>query len=224
MRALFAIVLLYAAMTGFAGANPIAVDVGEPLALIAESVEIAVEENQSVVSGTYSFRRVENGWPYQPGERITIKVPIIVHGPQSFASLKSSTAVSLSLGRQVFHPLRMSVDSPLYDLPSGWQLRYAEFEIPHRALRGVFTVAIRYVQPHLPGRLAPYYPIHPPERWAGRSFVCYSAAERASLALVSRGQSVIEAGPTHISIQPQHHKLILVRVNKSPDHAKERSQ
>ena len=215
MRALFAIVLLHAGMTGFAGANPVVVEVGEPLAMIAESVEIAVGESQSVVSGTYSFRRVDNGWPYQPGDSLTIKVPIIVHGAQNLASFKSSTSVSLAFKGQVFRPSAMSADSTLYDLPSGWQLRSAEFEIPHRALRGVFTVAIRYVQPHLPGRLAPYYPIHPPERWAGKSFVRYSAAGRASLTLFSRGQSVIESGPSRISIQPQHHKLILVRVNKS---------
>jgi hypothetical protein len=202
-------------MTGLALANPIVVDVGEPLALIAESVDIAVHENQSVVSGKYTFRRVDNGWPYQPGDSLTIKVPIIVHGPQTLASLKSSTAVSLSFGRQAFPPLRTSVESPLYDLPSGWQLRFVEFEIPHRALRGVFTLAIRYVQPHLPGRLAPYYPIHPPERWAPKSVVRYSVAGRGSLVLFSKGQSVFEAERTRISIQPQHHKLILVRVNKS---------
>ena len=213
MRTLFAIVLLHG-MAVFAGANPIVVDVGEPLAMIAESVEITVEENQSVVSGTYSFRRVENGWPYQPGQSITIKVPIIVHGLQSLASFKSSTAVSLAFRRQVFRPSGMSVESPFYDVPSGWKLRYAEFEIPHRALRGVFTVAIRYVQPHLPGRLAPYYPIHPPERWAPSSSVRYSVEKPGSLVLFSKGESVIEVDRTHISIRPQHHKLILVRVNK----------
>jgi hypothetical protein len=214
MRLPFAIALLNAGITGFAIANPIAIDFGEPIALIAESVNIAVHESQSVVSGTYTFRQVENGWPEQPDDRITIKVPIILPGPQSFASLKTSTAVSLRLGRQVFRPVRMSVDSPLYDLPSGWKLRYAEFEIPHRPLRKIFTFGVRYIQPHLPGRLAPYYPIHPPERWAPSSSVRYSVRGSASLVLFSKGERVIEADRTHISIQPQHHKLILVRVNK----------
>jgi hypothetical protein len=215
VRLLFTIALLEASTIGFAVANPIAIDCGEPIALIAESVNIAIHESQSVVSGAYSFRQVSDGCPHQPDDPITIKMPIIVQGPQSFASLKSSTAVSLTIGRRVFHPSRASVDSPLYDLPSGWKLYYLEFEIPRRALRSVFTAAVRYIQPHLPGSVAPYYPIHPPERWAPRSIVRYSVAEPASLALVSKGEMVVEAQRTRISVQPQHHKLILVRVNKT---------
>lgn len=214
MRLLFTIALLEASTIGFAVANPIAIDLGEPISLIAESVDIAIHESQSIVSGTYSFRQV-HGRLFAPGDGILIHVPIIVHGPQSFASLKSSTAASLSIGRRVFHPSQASVDSPLYDLPSGWKLYYLKFEIPRRAVRSVFTLAIRYIQPHLPGNVVPYYPIHPPERWAQRSIVRYSVAEPASLALDSKGEKIIEAQRTRISVQPQHHKLILVRVNKT---------
>jgi hypothetical protein len=214
VRLLFTIALLEASTIGFAVANPIAIDLGEPLSLIAESVDIAIHESQSVVSGTYSFRQVQ-GRLVAPDEGILIQVPIIVHGPQNFASLKSSTAVSLSIGRRVFHPLRASVASPLYDLPAGWKLYYWEFEIPRPAVRSVFTLAIRYIQPSLPGNIVPYYPIHPPERWASRSIVRYSVAEPASIALDSKGEKVIEARRTRISVQPQHHKLILVRMNKT---------
>jgi hypothetical protein len=214
VRLLFTIALLEASTIGFAVANPIAIDMGEPISLIAESVDIAIHESQSVVSGTYSFRQV-HGILVAPDDGILIQVPIIVHGPQNFAALKSSTAASLSIGRRVFHPSRASVGSPLYDLPSGWKLYYLEFEIPRPAVRAVFTIAIRYIQPHLPGNVVPYYPIHPPERWAPRSIVRYSVAGPASLALDSKGENVIEAQPTRISVQPQHHKLILVRVNKT---------
>jgi hypothetical protein len=195
-------------------ANPTAIESGEPLALIAESVNIAIHENESVVSGEYSFRQVK-GLLYSPDDPITIRVPIIVRGPQSLASLKSSTAVSLALGGRVFHPLRASADSPLYDLPSGWKLYFLVFDLPRRDLRPVFAVAIRYVQPHLPGRIAPYYPIHPPERWAAASIVRFSIAEPGSITLVSKGESVFEVQRTRIAVQPQHHKLILVRVNKT---------
>ena len=214
MRLLFTIALLEASMIGCAVANPIAIDMGEPIALIAESVDIAIHESQSVVSGTYSFRKV-HGILVAPDDGILIQMPIIVHGPQNFASLKASTAASLSIGRRVFHPSRASVASRLYDLPSGWRLYYLEFEIPRDPVRSVFTLAVRYIQPHLPGNVAPYYPIHPPERWAQRSIVRYSVAEPASLALVSKGAIVIEAQRTRIFVQPQHHKLILVRVNKT---------
>jgi hypothetical protein len=214
VRLLFTIALLGASTIGFAVANPIAIYMGEPLSLIAENVDIAIHESQSVVSGTYSFRQV-HGFLIAPDEGILIHVPIIVYGLQSFASLKSATAGSLSIGRRVFHPSRASVDSPLYDLPSGWKLYYLRFEIPRRAVRDVFTIAIRYIQPHLPGNIVPYYPIHPPERWAPRSIVRYSVAESASLALYSKGEKVIEAQRTRISVQPQHHKLLLVRVNKT---------
>jgi hypothetical protein len=214
MRLLFAIALLEASMIALAGANPIAIDMGEPISLVAESVDIAIHERQSVVSGTYSFRKV-HGILVAPDEGILIQVPIIVHGPQSFASLQSSTAVSLRIGRRVFHPLRASVASPLYDLPSGWRVYYLEFEIPRDPGRSVFTLAVRYIQPHLPGNVAPYYPIHPPERWAPRSIVRYTVTEPGWLALVSKGDIVIEAQRARISVQPQHHKLILVRVNKA---------
>jgi hypothetical protein len=214
VRLLFTIALLEASMIAFAVANPIAIDMGEPISLIAESVDIAIHKSQSVVSGTYSFRKV-HGILVAPDDGILIQVPIIVHGPQNFASLKSSTAVSLSIGRRVFHPSRASVASPLYDLPSGWRLYHLEFEIPRDPVRSVFTLVVRYIQPHLPGDVAPYYPIHPPERWAQRSIVRYTVAEPASLALVSKGETVIEAQRTRISVQPQHHKLILVRVNKT---------
>jgi hypothetical protein len=212
VRLLFTFALLEASMTAFAVANPMAIDMGEPIAMIAESVDIAVHASQSVVSGTYSFRKV-HGILISPDDGILIQVPIIVHGPQSFASLKASTAVSLSIGRRVFRPSRASVASPLYDLPSGWRLYHMEFEIPRDPVHSVFTLAVRYIQPHLPGNVAPYYPIYPPERWAQRSIVRYTVAEPASLALVSKGEIVIEAQRTRISVQPQHHKLILVRVN-----------
>jgi hypothetical protein len=214
MRLLFTIALFEASMIAFAVGNPIAIDMGEPISLIAESVDIVIHENQSVVSGTYSFRKV-HGILVAPDDGILIQVPIIVHGPQSFASLKSSTAVSLRIGRRVFHPLRASGAPPLYDLPSGWRVYYLEFEIPRDPVRSVFTLAVRYIQPHLPGNVAPYYPIHPPERWAPRSIVSYTVTGPASLGLVSRGEIVIEAQRTRISVQPQHHKLILVRVNKT---------
>jgi hypothetical protein len=115
-------------------ANPIAIDLGEPISLIAESVDIAIHENQSVVSGTYSFRKAQ-GQLFAPDDGILIYVPIIVHGPQSFASLKLSTAVSLTIGRRVLHPSRASVASPPYGLPSGWKLYNLVFEIPRRPLR-----------------------------------------------------------------------------------------
>ena len=217
MRLLVILALLATSPIRSAVANPIAIDCGEPIALIAETVNIAIQKGQSVVSGVYSFRQVSGPCPHQPDDSITVRMPIIVQGPQSFASLKSSTAVSLTIGRRVFHPSRASVDSPLYELPSGWRLYYLEFEIPRRAVRSVFTLAVRYIQPHLPGNVAPYYPIHPPERWAPRSIIRYSVAEPASLALVSKGVTVIETQRTRISVQPQHHKLILVRVNE-PNH------
>jgi hypothetical protein len=213
VRLLFTLALLETSMMGFAAANPIFIDCGEPIALIAESVNIDIPESRSVVSGTYSFRQVSGGCPYQPDDPITIKVPVIVRGPQSFGSLRSSTAGSITMGRRVFHPSRASVES-LYDLPSGWNLYYLEFEMPRPALRPVFTIAVRYIQPHLPGSVAPYYPVRPPERWAPKSIVRYSVAEPAVLALVSKGERIIEAQRTRISVQPQHHKLILVRVNK----------
>jgi|GEM_PF-3841103 len=214
MRLLFTLALLEACTMGFAAANPMVIYCGEPITLIAENVDITVHESQSVVSGTYSFRQVSTDCPYWPDDPITIRMPIIVRGPQSLTSLKSSTAISFTMERRVFHPSGAAVDSPLYDLPSGWKLYYLEFKIPRRPIRSAFTLAIRYIQPHLPGNIVPYYPIHPPERWAPKSIVRYSVAEPASLALVSKGQTIIEAQPTRISVQPQHHKLILVRVNK----------
>lgn len=214
MRLLFTLALIEAGAIDFAVANPIAIDLGEPISLIAESVDITIHESQSFVSGVYSFRQVKDRL-YLIDEPITIRVPIIVHGSQSFGPLKSSTAGSLTIGRRVFRPIRASADSPLYDLPSGWKLYYLEFEIPRHVVRPAFTIAIGYNQPHLPGKVSPYYPIHPPERWAPRSIVRYSVAEPASLTLVSKGEQVIEVQPTRISVQPQHHKLILVRMNKS---------
>jgi hypothetical protein len=213
-RFLVALALIEATIIGPVVANPQVYYRGEPIALITENVDIAVGENQSAVSGQYSFRMVTDACPHGEGEPITIRVPIIVHGGQSFAALKSSTAVSIRLGRRGFHPSRASVDSPLYDLPSGWKLCSFDFEIPRPAARSVFTIALRYNQPHLPGNISPYYPIHPPEAWAPKSVIRYSVAEPGSLVLVSKGESVFEARRTRISIQPQHHKLILVRVNK----------
>ncbi len=215
MRLLVILALIGAGTIRSAVANPIAIDCGEPLALIAETVDITVQETKSAVSGVYSFRQVSTGCPQFLDDPITITMPIIVQGPQSFASLKSSTAVSLTIGRRVFHPSGASADSPLHGLPSGWRRYDLEFKIPRPNVRAVFTVAVRYVQPHLPGNVAPYYPIHPPERWAPVSIVRYSVAEPASLSLVSKGEIVIENQRTRLSVQPQHHKLILVRVNKT---------
>jgi hypothetical protein len=212
-RFLVALALIEASIIGSVVANPQVYDCGEPIALIAERVDISVGENQSAVSGQYSFRMVTDACPYGEGEPITIRVPIIVPGGQSFPALKSSTAVSVRLGRRAFHPSRASVDSPLYDLPSGWKLCSFDFEIPRPAARSVFTIALRYNQPHLPGNISPYYPIHPPEAGAPKSVIRYSVAERGSLVLVSKGETVFEVRSTHISIHPQHHKLILVRVN-----------
>src|SRR4051812_10969731 len=213
-RFLATFALIEASIIGSVVANPQVYDCAGPIALIAESVDIAVGENQSAVSGQYSFRMVADACPYGEGEPITIRVPIIVPGGRSFAALKSSTAVSVRLGRHTFHPSTAAIDSPLYDLPSGWKLCSFDFDIPRPAARSVFTIALRYNQPHLPGNISPYYPIHPPEAWAPKSVIRYSVAEPRSLLLVSKGERVFEVERTRISIQPQHHKLILVRVNK----------
>jgi hypothetical protein len=215
LRLLFTLALLETCAVGVAVGNPIAIySVPNSISLIAEEVDIATHENQSVVSGTYGFLLRKGDFPFVD-DQIIIKVPIILHEPQSFGSLKSSTAASLAIGRRVFHPSNASVDSQLRDLPSGWKLYYLEFEIPLRALRPVFNVAIRYHQPHLPGSISPYYPIHPPDRSGSKSIVRYLAAEPASLTLVSKGDRVIEAQRTRIAVEPEHHKLILVRVNKT---------
>jgi hypothetical protein len=215
MRLLFTLALLEACAVGSAVANPIAIDsIPNSISLIAESVDIATHESWSVVSGTYAFLLRKGDFPFVD-DQIVIKVPIILRGPQSFGSLKSSTATSLTIGRRAFHPVRASVDSQLPDLPSGWKLYYLEFEIPLRALRPVFNVAIRYNQPHLPGSISPYYPIHPPDRSGSKSIVRFLAAEPASLTLVSKGNRVIESQRTRIAVEPEHHKLILVRVNKT---------
>lgn len=212
VRLFVSLVLLEAGAIRLAWANPILLQCGEPVALIAEDVQIAVEENQSIVSGSYTFRELDDNCPRLKDMSDTVKIPIIVQNRGNLASLKTSTAVSLTLGGRVFRPARVSVDPPLYDLPSGWRLYYFEFDLPRRPVRSVFAFAVRYVQPHLPGNLAPYYPIHPPERWAPKSVVRYSVAEPASLALFSKGETVGETQPTRISVHPQHHELILVRV------------
>lgn len=219
VRLLVSLALLEAGAGRFALANPILLQCGEPVGLIAEDVQIAVEENQSIVSGSYAFRELDDGCPRLKDMSDTVKIPIIVQNRGNLASLKTSTAVSLTLGGRVFRPARASVDPPLYDLPSGWRLYYFEFDLPRRPVRSVFTLTVRYVQPHLPGNLAPYYPIHPPERWAPKSVVRYSVVDPASLTLFSKGETVDETQPTHISVHPQHHKLILVRVNR-PDPTK----
>jgi hypothetical protein len=214
-RFLVAFALIEVTIVRSVVANPQIYECADPIGLIAESVDIAVGENQSAVSGQYSFRMVTDACPYGEGEPITVSVPIIVHGGRSFAALKSLTAASLQMGRRTFQPSRASLDSPLYDLPSGWKLCYFEFQIPRPPARSVFTIGLRYNQPHLPGNIAPYYPIRPPEQWAPKSVVRYSVAEPGSLVLVSKGERVFEAQRTRIAIQPQHHKLILVRLNKS---------
>lgn len=221
VRLFVSLVILETGAIRLTWANPIALQCGEPVGLIAEDVRIAVQENQSIVSGSYSFRVVEDGCPRLRDEPDIIEVPVIVPQQRSFASLKASTAVSVALGGQTFRPSRGSVDPPLYDLPSGWRIYYFRFEIPYHPVHSVFTLGVRYVQPHLPGNLAPYYPIHPPERWAPKFVVRYSVADRASLTLFSRGETVAESQPTRISVHPQHHKLILVRVNR-PDPAKQK--
>lgn len=210
------LVLLEIGAADFACGNPQIFVCGEPIALIAENVDMAVQKNQSAVSGAYTFRQVHDGYacPQFAGEPMVIRMPVIVSGQQSFGSLKSSTAISLTIGRRTFYPSSASSDS-LYDLPPGWKLCSFKFEIPMEAIGDVFTFAVRYFQAHLPGNIAPYYPIHPPERWAPKSIVRYSVAEPASLTLVSRGETVFEKKRTRISVQPQHHKLILVRLNKS---------
>jgi hypothetical protein len=211
----FALLALIGPTIRWAAANPIALQCGEPSALIAETVNIAVHKRQSVVTGKYSFRVVDDGCPHFVDESLTIKVPVIVRDRQSLAALKSSTAVTVTFGRRTLHPVSASMDSPLYDLPAGWKLCFFHCEIPRPAFQSVFMIALRYNQPHLPGNLVPYYPIHPPERWAPKSAVRYSLEESGSLSLVSKGERVFEIQPTRLSIQPQHHKLILVRVNKS---------
>jgi hypothetical protein len=221
VRLFVSLVLIEAGAIRLVWSNPILLQCGEPVALIAEDVQIAVEENQSIVSGSYTFRELDDGCPRIQDMSDTVKIPIIVQNRGSFASFKSLTAVSLTRGGRVFPPARASVDPPLYDLPSGWKLYYFEFDLPRRPVRSVFTLAVRYVQPHLPGNLAPYYPIHPPERWAPKSVVRYSVGAPASLALFSKGETVAETQPTRISVRPQHHKLILVRVIR-PDPTKQK--
>src|SRR5436309_6617474 len=94
-RLLVALALIEANIITSVVTNPQIYYCSEPIALIAESVDIAVGENQSAVAGQYSFRMVTDACPYGEGEPITIKVPIIVPGGQSFAALKSSSAASV---------------------------------------------------------------------------------------------------------------------------------
>ncbi len=218
MRIFLTLAAIGISMIGFAGANPIAIDsTRRTISLVAETVDIAVQSTHSVVSGTYSFRQGKDEYAFlgEKADHITIEVPIIVHGEQSFGSLKSSTAATVTVGKRVFRPTGSSGGGPLRGLPADWRLAFLEFEIPLRAVRSEFTAAIRYTQPHLPGGVSAYYPIRPPEAPTSQSIVRYTAAEPTSLALVSKRLKVVETQPGRIAIQPEHNKLILVRATKT---------
>jgi hypothetical protein len=218
MRVFLTLAAVEISMIGFAGANPIAIDsTRRSISLIAETVEIAVQPTHSIVSGTYSFRqgKDEYAFPGEKADHITIEIPVMIRGKPSFDSLKSATAATVSIGKRVFRPTGSSSASALRGLPRGYTMCLVEFEVPLRAVAREFTAVIRYTQPHLPGGIAPYYPVRPPESIAAKSLVRYTAAAPASLALLSKRVKVVETSPTRIAVQPEDGKLILVRVNKT---------
>src|ERR1043166_1315755 len=102
MRTFLTLAVIGIGMIGFAGANPIAIDsTRRTISLVGERVEVAVQPTHSVVSGTYSFRQGKDEYAFlgEKADHITIEIPIIVHGEQSFGSLKSSTAATVSIGK-----------------------------------------------------------------------------------------------------------------------------
>ena len=184
----------------------------KPAIMVAEAVDVVVDEKKSEISGIYTFILNKRMLRADNSSNISIALPVLVKGEQNFKAIQSSANASVQIGDRVFYPDNLNTDyETSNNLPVNWKVCTLIFKVPKNVIDKEFDAKIHYTQINFPDKISVYLPIHPPQ---SKAIVRFTSKNSGSLSIVSRNIKTSDSTPGRINVRPEHDKLIQVRLHK----------
>ncbi len=206
----------------FAHGNPLVVDTeSRPITMIAESVAVTVGESESKIEGIYRFNQ-EKGSPWDSeATRVTVYVPVFLPlgGGATSKELLVQHPPVVTVAEQHFICEEWNDLSPAgapgsITLPKGCYSVLYFCRLPLEMLTPTFEIGVSYRQPHLPGAIAAYVPLRPPQDQEEASSVTFTGEPGVRLKRPSFLSRFGRSKPS-FSFVPKDRELLRVRAIRS---------
>jgi len=194
-------------------ANPLAIDGSQrPIEMIAEQVNISVGPKLSHVHGIYKFRQKNTPNGSETHTHVLIYVPVFLSSKAKTSEPPRVVVNGVQIQERQWNDITLSDDpSDLwYETVKHFPLKAYQYAVPLNLIQKTFSVSVSYQQINLPGSVAPYIPINPPQTCAQITFT----AQSGYCLKPFDARRFWNPSYSSLSFPPKHRELLLVKCVK----------